>query len=129
MPTYRAVGVVTGSKYLGEFTAPTEAAAEQAALESYEASVSLCHQCADECEDPAIEEVHLEQVDPPPTKAKKRKVRPSLEDFKAHMNARLDAFAAHWAEEHEVTPKAFPETLPKVSDWEDQFRAFMGWDE
>jgi hypothetical protein len=55
---YRAYGSVVGSKYLGEFdaTSPEEAHAKALA----DADVSLCHQCAGECEDPSIERVVVE---------------------------------------------------------------------
>lgn len=48
-------GVVVGSKFLGTFEAETEAEAVRMALESDASSVSLCHQCSDECEDPEVE--------------------------------------------------------------------------
>ena len=60
MAKYRATATVTGSKYLGEFEAPSAAEAERMARESDEASVSLCHQCTDEVEDPEVRELFTE---------------------------------------------------------------------
>lgn len=56
MPKFHVVGHVTGSKYLGCFEAETEQEAIEMALNSDEAHVRMCHQCGDECEDPAIHE-------------------------------------------------------------------------
>ena len=50
---WRVYGIVTGSKYLGEFEAETAEQAEQMAMDE-SGFVSLCHQCAEECEDPEI---------------------------------------------------------------------------
>jgi hypothetical protein len=58
--TFSVYGVVTGSKYLGRFEANTKE--EAIKLASGEASVSLCHQCSDECEDPEIHEIVAEEV-------------------------------------------------------------------
>jgi hypothetical protein len=61
MPKYRVYGVVTGSKYLGEFIADTP---EDAVAEAMGAGhVSLCHHCDSECEDAAIESAIAEPVD------------------------------------------------------------------
>lgn len=46
---------VVGSKYLGKFEARSEEEAVQKALKSAAASISLCHQCADEVSDPEID--------------------------------------------------------------------------
>ena len=46
MPKFRVYGIFTGSKFLGEFEADTEGAAIEAASESDENFVCLCHQCA-----------------------------------------------------------------------------------
>lgn len=46
---------VVGSKYLGEFIAASAEEAVQEALNSAAASISLCHQCADEVSDPEID--------------------------------------------------------------------------
>ena len=58
---YRAYGIVTGSKYLGEYEADSPEEAEEMALNK--SNVFLCHQCADECEDPEIHEVTVELVE------------------------------------------------------------------
>ncbi len=63
MPRYRVCGVVTGSKYLGEFEADSEAEAIEIALNSEESHVSLCHQCSSECEDPEIQEAFAELIE------------------------------------------------------------------
>lgn len=62
MPKFRVSATVTGSKYIGEFEAATAEEAERMAYGSAEASVSLCHQCASECEDPECSEMHVEAV-------------------------------------------------------------------
>jgi hypothetical protein len=49
-------GVVTGGKYLGVFEAETPEEAAELAMESDEGGhISLCHQCASECEDGIVE--------------------------------------------------------------------------
>jgi hypothetical protein len=48
MPKFRVYGIVTGSKYLGEFEADDEQSAEIAAANSPQNSYGLCHQCSDE---------------------------------------------------------------------------------
>ena len=63
MAKYRATGTVTGGKYLGEFEAPSAAEAERMAWESDEASVSVCHQCGAEVEDPEVTEINVEEVE------------------------------------------------------------------
>lgn len=62
MKTWSVTGVVTGSKWLGEFVAETEAEAIQMALESDAAQVGLCHQCSGECEDPEVGEAVASEV-------------------------------------------------------------------
>lgn len=52
---YSVTGVVTGSKYLGEFEADSKEEAIALAMESDAISVRLCHQCVEECEDPEID--------------------------------------------------------------------------
>lgn len=63
MPRYRVYGTVTASKYLGEFEADSEDEAVEAALNSAEAHVSLCHQCADEMDDPEVHEASAELIE------------------------------------------------------------------
>lgn len=60
MPKFSVWAKVVGTKYLGQFEADTKAAAEEMAMESDSASVSLCHQCNDECEDPECVEATAE---------------------------------------------------------------------
>ena len=52
---WEVTGVVSGGKYLGTVEADTEEEAKKKA-EELDTFVSLCHQCADECEDPEITE-------------------------------------------------------------------------
>lgn len=62
MPKFSVVGVVKASKWLGEFEADTPEVAIELALQSDAASVSLCHHCSSECEDPQIEEAIAEEI-------------------------------------------------------------------
>ncbi len=59
---FRVCGVVTGSKYLGEFRAKTAEEAVEMALDSDAAYVGLCHQCAEECEDPEVSSATADEV-------------------------------------------------------------------
>ena len=63
MAKWSCYGLVRGSKFLGEFEADTKEAAIKLAEESDECYVSLCHQCANECDDPDIYEVHAEPAE------------------------------------------------------------------
>ena len=63
MPRYRVVASVAGSKYIGEFEAPNEEAAETLAWESEDTYVSVCHQCSHQVEDPEISELFLELIE------------------------------------------------------------------
>ena len=60
---YHVHGVVVGSKYLGRFKASSKEEAEALALVSDAAWVSLCHHCADECEDPEVQDAKAELDD------------------------------------------------------------------
>lgn len=62
MARWSLVGVVTGGKYIGTVEAETEEEAIEKGFQLSEASVSLCHGCASECEDPEIEEIRAEPV-------------------------------------------------------------------
>lgn len=62
LKTFRVFASVMGSKYLGEFQAATKEEAEDMALKSDAASISLCHQCSHECEDAAVDKVEAEEV-------------------------------------------------------------------
>lgn len=59
MPKYRVSASVTGSKFLGVFEADSPEEAEKKAVDK-NGHVSLCHQCASECEDGEIGEVFVE---------------------------------------------------------------------
>lgn len=61
MKKWKVYGVVTGSKYMGEFEAESASEAEAKAFDSEAAGVSLCWACAGECEDAAIEKVIVEE--------------------------------------------------------------------
>ena len=56
---WRGNGRVVGGKYLGIVEAYTEAEA----IEKFEAEafVRLCNQCADECEDPEVDNITVEE--------------------------------------------------------------------
>jgi hypothetical protein len=60
MPDFHVYGHVTGSKYLGKFTANSKEEAMEMAEKSENNYVSLCHQCSDECEDPEIHSMNAE---------------------------------------------------------------------
>lgn len=71
MPVYRVYGKVVGSKYLGEYEAATADEAEDMAMEE-NGHCGLCHQCADECDDPEITDCTVEEVTPEPKAKRKR---------------------------------------------------------
>lgn len=50
MRKYAVYGVMTGSKFLGEFEANSPEEAKEMAANSEQNNVCLCHQCADEIE-------------------------------------------------------------------------------
>lgn len=62
MPLYRVSASVVGSKYLGVLRAKDKDEAEEKAFHMSEAYASLCHQCARQCEDAEIDEIHLEEI-------------------------------------------------------------------
>lgn len=57
---YNLIGTVTGSKYLGTVEAESAEEAIEKAYKLDTCSISLCHQCTDECEDPEITEIIAE---------------------------------------------------------------------
>ena len=59
MKKWNAYGRVVGSKYLGIIEAETEKEALDKAAK--QCSVCLCHQCSDECEDPEIDQITVEE--------------------------------------------------------------------
>ncbi|CAM4183455.1 hypothetical protein L1N85_11305 [Paenibacillus alkaliterrae] len=63
MPKYRVYGVVTATKYLGEFEADTKEEAEGMAWESGEAYVSVCHSCSGEVDGAEIDSLEVEEID------------------------------------------------------------------
>ena len=61
MPRYAVYGLVTGTKFLGEFEAETmEKAIEMAGEDAF---VNLCHHCASECDGAEIHEFKAERID------------------------------------------------------------------
>ena len=63
MARYRAYGVVYGGKYLGTVEADSKEEAINKAQELDSCYVSICHQCADEIDDPQIDRVQVELDD------------------------------------------------------------------
>lgn len=60
---YRVTGHVFAGKYLGIVEAENEEDAKEKGLNLETASVSLCHACAEECEDPQVEDVTVEEIE------------------------------------------------------------------
>lgn len=60
MKRYHVYGKVTGSIYLGEFSAKDEEEAMQKATE--QSHVGFCHQCNSQCEDPEVEATAAEEA-------------------------------------------------------------------
>ena len=60
MAKFRVYGIVSGTKYLGEFDAKDKEAAIKMA--EPDAQICLCHQCSDEAEDAEIHEIIAEEV-------------------------------------------------------------------
>jgi hypothetical protein len=56
MAKWSVYGRVIGSKYLGTYEADSKEEAEDKAMEA-KGSVSLCHHCSSECEDPEVDNV------------------------------------------------------------------------
>jgi hypothetical protein len=54
-------GVVTGTKYIGQFEAATAEKALEAA--TARAGVNLCHRCSSECLDPEVSEMFAEEIE------------------------------------------------------------------
>lgn len=63
MPKFSVLGTVMASKWLGIFEADTPEAAIEKAERSRAIVVSVCHQCADQVEDPEVENLTAEEVD------------------------------------------------------------------
>ena len=74
--TYRVWASVVGTKYLGAFEASSKEEAEEIAMESDEACISLCHQCSRECEDPVVDKADAEEdqrATPRPSRSRGKK--------------------------------------------------------
>ncbi|MDR9792732.1 hypothetical protein ACTHHL_04595 [Aeribacillus composti] len=63
MPKYQVYGVVTGTKYIGEFEANNKEEAEQIAWDSENSHVSICYHCSKEIDEPQIEKLVVEKVE------------------------------------------------------------------
>lgn len=61
MPKWAAYGRVVGNKYLGTVDADTEEEAREKAFKLDACSISVCHQCSDQIEDPEISEVDVQR--------------------------------------------------------------------
>lgn len=61
MARWRLYGIIRGSKDLGVVEAATEDEAKKKGWGLDTRYVSLCHQCADECEDPEMTEIVAEE--------------------------------------------------------------------
>lgn len=62
MTKYGVYATVVGTKYIGEVEAEDTYEAEELAWEHPNLTVSLCHQCSSECEDPEVDGIALELV-------------------------------------------------------------------
>jgi len=63
MPKYRVHGTVTGGKYIGDVEAKDEKEAREKAWQLDGCYPNLCHQCASECEDAEVTDLHVEFVE------------------------------------------------------------------
>jgi hypothetical protein len=61
MAKWTIVGAVHAGKYIGTVEADTKEEAERLGWLLPECGVSLCNSCSDECEDPEIVELIVEQ--------------------------------------------------------------------
>ena len=59
---YIATGTVTGSKIIGIFEADSAANAKILAEKSGNCDISLCHNCEDECINPTITDIIVEEL-------------------------------------------------------------------
>lgn len=63
MAKWSITGTVVGGKYIGEVEADTEEQAMQKGFKLPACHVGLCHQCASECENGEIDEIHAEKIE------------------------------------------------------------------
>jgi len=63
MAKFNCYATISGSKYLGQVEADTSEEAEEKAFKLPSASVHLCHQCAEDIEDPEVTQVSVEKAD------------------------------------------------------------------
>lgn len=61
LPKYSISASVVASKHIGEYEAETEEQAIEMAWK--DASVSVCHYCSRQIDEPEIEELHAEKID------------------------------------------------------------------
>ena len=64
MAIYSVYAAVSGSKYIGDFEADNEDLAIAKAMESGNAHIGLCHQCAKQCEDAEAKDFIAEEIKP-----------------------------------------------------------------
>lgn len=62
MPKYNLYAKVAASKYLGEVEAATMEEAIQKGYDLDSCTVSVCHQCSRDVEDPEVDDVTAEKV-------------------------------------------------------------------
>jgi hypothetical protein len=63
MAKWAITGAIHGGKYLGTVEAATKEEAEALGWTLPTCGVSLCHQCSNECEDPEIVELIVDETD------------------------------------------------------------------
>lgn len=59
---FAVYGKVVGTKFLGLFEAESEEEVKNKVWASDRTHISLCHHCADECEDPEVSEIIVEEA-------------------------------------------------------------------
>lgn len=60
---FRVTGIIRASKYIGIIEAGSEEEAKELAYEHEEASISLCHHCSRDCEDPEIFDMEVYKIE------------------------------------------------------------------
>ena len=62
MKLFRCYAKVEGTKYLGIFKAVNANIAEEKAYDSDQASINLCYECSEECEDAGVTDINIEEI-------------------------------------------------------------------
>lgn len=58
----------------------------------------------------------------------------NLDEYRMNLTKQVDAFCAAWTKNNKRNPKDWPaaftsdDTGTATEQWDEQFRAFMGWD-